>query len=150
MADPPSQVVLVYPNAGGAEALSGLPAIRATTVGAFRGAWWRGAGFYHRDGQRYEVTSAETDLPRGRFARLLMTLGVSDPVVYVRYTYTATGTYDVTELREAVAAEIRADDDVMTQFYEREDLLSELDRATTFDAIAAVLRRAATDPGEYD
>jgi hypothetical protein len=48
------------------------------------------------------------------------------------------GRYDIEELRDLFLKAVQHDDDVLTQFVEREDLISLLNAATTFDDLVRI------------
>lgn len=148
MNEPHINVIELYPGAGGAKGLPDLPSEGPYTATGQHQEWWRGVSYYHSDGLRYVIGSAVPDRPLGGLTGFLAaTIGI--PRVQVHYTYRAGVPYALPQLRDAVAAAIRADDDILTQFHEPEELLEPLGRAATFHDVAAVLRLAATDDGVY-
>ncbi|HEY0020560.1 MAG TPA: hypothetical protein VGC13_29950 [Longimicrobium sp.] len=141
---PRTHVIMLYPEAGGAEALAELPEEGVESAARRHHEWWRGVSYYHRDGLRYVIGSAVPEQPPGWLSRVLPTL-LYNPGVRVRYRFRQGVPYDLAQLRDALAAAIRADDDILTQFHESGELLEALARATTFDDVAGVLHLAATD-----
>lgn len=141
MTDELPQVIVLYPDAKGAELWPELPTSSDGSAHGYLNAWWHGVAFYHRDGNRYVISAAMPERSFGRLSRLLAAT-VYNPRVRVRYEYEVASSYEPTELRDGVGAAIRADDDILTQFHEAEELLEALAPAATFDEIAAVLRRA--------
>lgn len=145
MSDPRPQVIVTHED-GSTNVLPDVPATQEYSALAYHRAWWRGASYYHRDGQRYRVLYAVPERPLGTLSRL-RALTIYNPRVQVRHEYSAAA-YELSDLKTALASAIRADDDVLTQFYEGEDLLAQLDAASTFDDVVEVLKRAELGPNE--
>jgi hypothetical protein len=59
----------------------------------------------------------------------------------LKYQYRKIDEYSLEELRNAVAAAIREDDDILTQFEDEEELIALLSEADSFQSVAAVIRR---------
>ena len=136
---------MVYPDGAFAELMGRLDAPDQTTALGYHRESWRGIRYYHRDGLRFEAVAAVPERPLGGLSKLLTP--IYNPHIKVRYEFGPGVAYDLEELKRGVAAAIRADDDNLTQFHDAEDLLAELERATEFDHVAAVLIRAYADPG---
>jgi hypothetical protein len=130
-----SPQVLLIGSDGLVEALSALPASEAEwSVAAYRSEWWRGTAYYHRDGRRHTVAHATLLRPLSMAARLLGTAQVK-----VRQEF-ASSRYELDDLKSALGAAIKADDDTLTQFRDASELLAALDTAATFDEVVAVVQ----------
>lgn len=102
---------------------------------------WEGQISFHADGQKYAIASARLVHSLPPWAKYLPTL-LYNPFVRVMYEYRAIGRYEIGELLSGVQAAIDEDDDIITQFREREDLLARLSQARDFAAVASVLAYA--------
>lgn len=141
MLDESPQVLLIGCN-GLVERLPALPpAEEEWSAAAYRAEWWRGTAYYHRDGHRHTVVQVVPVRPLGMVARLLGTGRVR-----VRQEFVVSR-YEFGELKSALGAAVKADDDVLTQFRDAGELLAALDAAATFDEVVAVVRLAEADPG---
>jgi len=118
-----------------------LPREREDSAYAFHKPWWRGVSFFHRDGKRYEITSAR---PLGSMPPRLLASTLYNPRVKVRYEYSATN-YSLDDLKRALTKAIDRDDDILTQFREADDLKSRVAKASSFDDVIAVLQYAASE-----
>jgi len=115
---------------------------RQKVLGYFK-AWWRGVTYFHRDGHTYTVASVRPAKPLAVIDRILAST-IYNPGIDLEYEYVRGPTWTIDQLRAAIRRAIEQDDDVLTQFHEPGDLLDRLDRATTFEGVAAVLDLAAT------
>ena len=136
-------VIVVGPK-GYAEVRDELAEQRSNSALSFHTRWWDGVLFFHRDGNAYEVEQA---LPEKRLGALSSFLArtIYNPTVTVRYRYRSSGPYSVDELRAAVQGAIGEDDDVLTQFRERAELMALLTQSQSFDDIASVLLLSQRD-----
>jgi hypothetical protein len=132
-------VILVGPN-GWAALRDGLETVGRHTALGYHKRWWNGVRFFHSDGFLYEIENAEPERSLGAVSKLLA-MTVYNPWLQLRYTYRKVGEYALEELRDAVGAAIREDDDILTQFEGEDELLRRLSTAESFRAIAAVIRR---------
>jgi hypothetical protein len=121
-----------------------LLAERTTSAWGFHRRWWNGVSFFSRDGNRYEVVSAQPVQALPPLSKLLAAT-IYNPRLTVRYEYRSLGPYELTELRRTLHAAVECDDDVLTQFHEADELKRRIDGAASFDDVAEVLRSAATD-----
>ena len=96
--------------------------------------------FFHRDGHIYEIETAE---PLARISLLSRFLAntIYNPSIRFSYRYRQLQKYDLAELKRAVQSALAHDDDVLTQFASKEELLSLLGRAESFDAVAYLIRK---------
>ena len=138
MPELPIGVIAVDPR-GFVEALTTLDETKHTSAYAFHRKWWKGISFFHRDGQRYEVTNVVPDRPRGFFSHLLAAT-VYNPRFMAAYSYRATGPYTSVDFQRAMEAAIKADDDVLTQFHDEQELLKRLAGTSSFDDMLAFVR----------
>ena len=111
---------------------------------SFHARWWEGVRFFHRDGNAYEVEQALPDKRLGPLSNLLART-IYNPTVTVRYRYRSSGPYSVDELRATVQRVIEGNDDVLTQFRERAELMALLTQSQSFDDIAGVLLLSQRD-----
>lgn len=135
-------VVAVGPN-GWADVKEQLETSGRHTALGFHKAWWRGVRFFHRDGSVYEVESAIPERRLGLISKVLA-YTVFNPRLSIRYQYRRGAPYELSALAGAVAEAIEKDDDILTQFAEREDVLAEVRAATSFDAVVAVFLHGTT------
>jgi hypothetical protein len=70
---------------------------------------------------------------------------VYNPRVRVQFEYERAGRYALDDLKAAFGAALEADDDVLTQFHEPEELRVKLAAATSFADVAAVLELSRTE-----
>jgi len=131
-------VIAVHPR-GFIQALPELKQTDRTSAYAYHRQGWKSVGLFHRDGQRYEVVSVAPDRPRGLFSKILANT-VYNPRFVAAFNYRAVGAYGLADLKGAVSAAIRADDDVLTQFHSEEELLDRLARVSTFDDMVGFVR----------
>jgi len=139
----PASVILVGSN-GWTNMEPSLLAERITSAYGFYKPWWKGVGFFHRDGSRYEVTSARPSKALPPFSRLLAAT-IYNPQLTVRYEYQSIGPYELADLKQALVRAIDKDDDILTQFHNAQDLKQRVTDARTFDDVVDVLVYAATD-----
>jgi hypothetical protein len=147
----PVSVILVGNN-GWTKMEASLLAERITSAYGFHKPWWKGVGFFHRDGSRYEVSSARPSQVLPLFSRLLAAT-IYNPQLTVRYEYQSGGRYELADLKEALVRAIDKVDDILTQYHNAEDLKRRVTDARTFDDAVEVLVYAATDtyePGASD
>jgi hypothetical protein len=130
-------VVVVGPN-GWVEVREALETSGRHTALGFHQRWWEGVRFFHRDGQVYEIESAQPDRPLGPLSGFLART-VYNPWIHNRYGVRAVGTYELSDLRSLVASAIRSDDDILTQFRDAPDLLDDLSRAAGFSEVAETI-----------
>lgn len=135
-------VVVVGPN-GWADVREQLETSGRHTVLGFHKAWWRGVRFFHRDGSVYEVESAIPERELGLVSKLLA-YTIFNPRLSIRYEYCRRGPYELGSLAAAVAEAIEKDDDILTQFADRDDLLDVVSSSTSFDAVVAAILHGAT------
>ena len=130
--------VIVVGSNGWVERFEALePRLRANAYGFFR-AWWKGVTYFHRDGYRYTVAAVRPRRQLGMIDRVLAST-IYNPVLDFDVDYAREGIYSAAQLREAVGMALERDDDVLTQFHERDELLARLGRAMSFDEVLAVL-----------
>jgi hypothetical protein len=126
-------VILVGPS-GWAAWRDGLEAVGRYTALGYHKRWWNGVRLFHSDGFVYEIESATPERPLGAVSKFLA-MTVYNPSLQFRYSE-----YALEELRNAVGAAIREDDDILAQFEEEDELLRRLAAADSFQAVAAVVR----------
>jgi len=121
------------------------PHLRANAYGFFR-RWWTGVTYFHRDGYQYRIAAVRPPRPLGVVDRILATT-LYNPQLDFAIEYAVVGTYEVAQLRHAVATAIQRDDDTLTQFHEAPVLLARVNQAQSFDDVLAVLEFARTEDG---
>jgi hypothetical protein len=118
------------------------PTFKGSAYGYFQ-TWWKEVRFFHRDGHVY--TAADVRPPRrmGFIDRVLATT-VYNPSMQFAIAYERSVPYSISDLQQAIARAVEEDDDVFTQFHERDELMAQLNKAQSFDDIVAVLEFAET------
>jgi hypothetical protein len=134
-----SRVIVVGPN-GWASLEEILQTTGRHKALGYHKQWWKGVRFFHSDGFVYEVESADPERPLGALSKILA-MTVYNPWLQLKYTYRKVVAYSLEELKGAVAAAIREDDDILTQFEDESALMNELSEAKSFQSVAAVIRR---------
>jgi hypothetical protein len=109
--------------------------LHATTPHAVAKGFWKELVPYDAAGRarrvaRLKLEGGNAIIPRLRSARRQATLEYGDP-----------RPYDLQELKSALGGALAKDDDVLTQFYDAEEIGEWLDHATTFADIVAALER---------
>ena len=141
MAD--TSVIFVGDN-GWTDMAPDLPETRMTSAHGFHQPWWKDVRIYHRNGYVYEVEAAkpETELPA---LSKVLAATLYNPTYNIAYEYRSTGFYQLDDLKKAVDQAIDADDDVLTQFHEAEELHEMVAKANSFDDVVEVLVYAASE-----
>lgn len=93
---------------------------------------------------RYAVSAAVPARPLGAWSRMLAAT-VYNPRVRVQFEYERADRYTLDDLKAAFGLALEADDDVLTQFHEPEELRGKLAAAASFAAVAAVLELSRTE-----
>jgi hypothetical protein len=136
--------VLAIGRRGWVEGYPALPlALEVTALGYHR-AWWHASTFFHADGYRYAVSAAVPARPLGAWSRMLAAT-VYNPRVRVQFEYERARRYTLDDLKAAFGAALEADDDVLTQFHEPEELRGKLAAAASFAEVTAVLELSRTE-----
>ena len=78
--------------------------------------------FFHRDGHIYEIETAEPSREISLLSRFLANT-IYNPSIRFSYRYRQLQKYDLAELKRAVQSALAHDDDVLTQFASKEELL---------------------------
>jgi hypothetical protein len=135
-------VIAVGPRGWVERRLTLEPTFRGSAYGYFQ-TWWKEVRFFHRDGHVY--TAADVRPPRklGFIDRVLATT-VYNPSMEFIIEYERSAPYVIPDLQVAIERAIEDDDDVFTQFHERDELVAHLRRAQSFDEVIAVLQLAET------
>jgi hypothetical protein len=117
------------------------PESRETTGYAVASGFWDELELYDGGGRLWRVDSIE--LPHGDAAwRRLLARTVWNPRTIARVTYGEPASYELAALKEALRRALAADDDVLTQFHEADEIDSWLEHAATFEEVVEVLERA--------
>ncbi|GMU66807.1 MAG: hypothetical protein AMXMBFR36_30810 [Acidobacteriota bacterium] len=140
-------MVAVGPN-GWADVKEQLETSGRHTALGFHKAWWRGVRFFHRDGSLYEVESALPERELGLISKALA-YTIFNPRLYIRYQYRRRGSYEIGTFAAAVAEAIEKDDDILTQFADRDVLLEEVKTATNFDTVVAAILHGTTGESAF-
>jgi hypothetical protein len=139
--------IIVVGPAGWVERREELPSqLRGSVYGFFR-RWWNGTTYFHRDGAKYEVARVSPPRPLGSVHRILAA-SIYNPSLDFTVEHRRTGTWSIDELRGALRVAIERDDDILTQFHERETLLARLAMAKSFDDVVNVIALAETPADE--
>ena len=139
-----SIAVLAIGRRGWVEGYPTLPQVLDATVLGYHRAWWRASTFFHADGYRYAVSAAIPARPLGALSRMLAAT-VYNPRVQVQFEYERLERYVLDDLKAAFGAAVAADDDVLTQFHEPQELRDKLAAAASFADVAAVLELSRTE-----
>jgi len=78
--------------------------------------------------------------------RRLLAYTVYNPELDVRAQWHRIGDYKIEELRSVFLAAVEHDDDVLTQFVERDELIERLKAASTFQDLVKVWEWLSTEP----
>lgn len=117
------------------------PQSRETTTYAVSRGFWDDLELYDAAGRVWRVGAVE--LPHGTSGwRRLLARTVWNPPTTARISYRPPATYEPPALREALRHALAADDDVLTQFHEADEIEAWLEQAATFAEILATLERA--------
>ena len=81
--------------------------------------------FYDRGGEKWELLSLTPARPVSRIRRLFSGLR---PIA-VRAEFRSTGKYSLDEIRATMRAAVEADDDILTQFHDKKQVLDWVDKA---------------------
>ncbi len=120
---------------------------RGITVTHFADGYFSSLVVYDAAGRVWRVEAAEPVVPITRFKKLLART-VVDSVISVRLTWARPQAYAFGDLREAFLRAAEEDDDNLTQFVEREELLQRIRNCGSFAALAEVYEWAGTDTSE--
>ena len=138
-----TSVIFVGDN-GWTDMAADLPAERKTSAYGFHNQWWKGIRIFHRNGYVFEVEKAtpETELPP---MSKVLAATIYNPEFNVAYEYQSTGFYQLADLKKAIDQAIDADDDVLTQFHEADELHEMVAKANSFDDVVEVLVYARSE-----
>jgi hypothetical protein len=123
-------VIVVGPET--LERLPELPNQRRATVYSYYKRWWTGLVYFHRDGHAYRVSAVRPPRPFGAMTRVL-SYTIHNPAVDFAIEYDRGVLYALDELRSAVTKAIEADDDIITQFHDPEELVDRANRSQSFE-----------------
>jgi hypothetical protein len=126
-----------------------VPATVPSTAFAVATRGWVGTVLYGPDGLAHVVENLEATTPLSGFRKLLSYL--YNPQVTAVVTYQAARPYDIDELRQALLSAIDQDDDILTQWHERDELLGRVRNARSYDELLQVVQDTTRPPpGFYD
>ena len=140
---PETSVIFVGDN-GWTDMAADLPETRLTSAHGYHQPWWKGVRIFHRNGYAYEVETATPDTELPPLSKVLAAT-LYNPTFNVSYEYRSTGFYQLEELKNAIDKAIDADDDVLTQFHEADELHGMVAKANSFDDVVEVLVYAASE-----
>ena len=110
------------------------------SASGFHKSWWRDVQYFNRDGYKYMVENVVPERQLGSFSKLLSQT-IYNPTLLFEYSYSKVGKYEVSELQAAIRKSVEKDEDIFTQYIEKEELLQLLTTSNDFDSIVAILVR---------
>lgn len=113
--------------------------VRGSALG-FHKSWWKEVQFFTRDGYKYVVENVNPEHQLGLLSKLLSQT-IYNPTLIFEYSYSNVGKYEVSELQAAIRKSVENDEDIFTQYFEKEELLQLLITSNDFDSIVAILVR---------
>jgi hypothetical protein len=138
----PANVIEITPN-NGVSLRKGVPSAMQMTVLGIVGDGWSGTRFFAPDGRVHKVRRLVTEEPIGMLARVLCRVGYN-PWRKARVEYESVEAFELSELSGGLRVAIEEDDDILTQWVEKHDLLRELGEVRSFSDCVALLKRAET------
>jgi hypothetical protein len=136
--------VIMISDDGWTETERELIAERAISLRSFHKTCWKRASFFHRNGRRYEVVSADPLKPLPPLSKVLAAT-FHNPQIVVRYQYREAGAYSLNDLKLALSEVVYRDPDMLTQYHAADELMMRLGGSSTFDDLVGVLHYAATE-----
>ena len=121
-----------------------LHAETSMTLHAFVKESWRGVVYFTRRGEAFTVSSLRSPW-RVTFLSRVLSKTVYNPRRQVQLELSRPRPFAFPELQAAISAAVAADDDIRTQFVEREVLLSRIAATTTIPALVEVLVESQTE-----
>jgi len=76
----------------------------------------------------------------GLFSKLLSKT-MYNPTLLFEYSYSKVGKYEISDLQAAIRKSVDKDEDIFTQYIEKEEFLQRLTTSNDFDSIVAILVR---------
>jgi hypothetical protein len=117
------------------------PESRDTTGYAVARGFWDELELYDAGGRLWRVDRVE--LPHGASGwRRLLARTVWNPRTTARISYGEPAPYEVPALKETLRRALAADDDVLTQFHEADEIEAWLEQAASFGEVVEALERA--------
>ena len=129
---------------GGVEYREELPGTECTTTLGVASRFWERSRIYGPDGLVWRpVPAAPADVVLPVLPWLLAV--VYNPVRTLSLRYERTGEYQLPQLKQRIRECVEQDDDILTQFMEADEIKAALDKATDFEAVAALVKRMGED-----
>jgi len=113
--------------------------VRGSAFG-FHKSWWKDVQFFSRDGYKYVVENVKPEHKLGSSSKSLSQT-IYNPTLIFEYSYSNVGKYGVSDLKAAIRKSVENDDDIFTQYFDKEELLQLLTSSNDFDSIVAILVR---------
>lgn len=113
--------------------------VRGSALG-FHKSWWHDVLFFSRDGYKYVVENVIPERQLGLFSKLLSKT-MYNPTLLFEYSYSKVGKYEISDLQAAIRKSVDKDEDIFTQYIEKEEFLQRLTTSNDFDSIVAILVR---------
>lgn len=129
--------ISIYEGGGGIELLDQLPTREPTSLRALWNREWERITVYASDGTRFSVKVTDK-IPK---KSLLRSIFFSNSWVDVSLKCITEGAFSLDELKFGVLQCIEHDDDILTQFFGREDIAEAIRQADSFRKIVAILQR---------
>ena len=144
----PDPIIQVTPKLG-VGMLKALPTrIRTTTHGVTSGGW-RGTKHFDSEGRLHVIRDLIAPHQMSLAQRVLAATFRNSWLV-ARISYEDPVPYDLSNLVDTLIRAVEADDDILTQWREANDLLAKLRAAKTFNHCVATLHYAGVTPEPVD
>jgi hypothetical protein len=145
MADPIIEVTRQL----GVGMLKTLPARLRIPTYAVTSGGWRGTQYFDADGRLHVIRELVPPHPIG-FVQRLLAATIHNPWLMASIHYEEPVPYEIPQLVATLIRAVEADDDILTQWREPEDLLNKLRAAKTFKHCVATLHYAGVTPEPAD
>lgn len=119
--------------------------VRGSALG-FHTSWWKDVQFFNRDGFIYMVEIVIPERHLGYLSKLFSRT-IYNPTLSFEYTYLKLRKYEVSELQTAIRKSLELDDDILTQYYDKDEVLHLLSTSNDFDSVLTVLIRCFEGTG---
>nr|WP_315481722.1 hypothetical protein [uncultured Undibacterium sp.] len=119
--------------------------VRGSALG-FHTSWWKDVQFFNRDGYIYVVEVVTPERQLGYLSKLFSST-IYNPTLSFDYNYLKLRKYEVSELQAAIKESLEMDDDVLTQYYDKDEVLHLLSTSNDFDSVLTVLVRCFEGDG---
>lgn len=125
-----------------------IPQVDHALLGMIRAQYWNDITVFSDEGIKLRV-EPDRELPNPSLWERLRAATFFQPVWKIRLKYHAIGQYELPELKATIHRIVQEDTDILTQFMEREEILENLDAATTFEEVTRLARKMSDNTDEY-